>query len=130
MVGVNENLAKTLPPEILALPRTTSIKELAEIYTTADVFLNPSRQETMGLTTVEAMACGTPVVTSNLTAVPEVVDENSGIVLENLEPETIKTAILEVLSRNYPNTRKRAEEYEKSAQYQKYISVYESFIKE
>ena len=129
MVGVNENLAKTLPNEILVFPRTKTVKELAEIYTAADVFLNPSRQETMGLTTVEAMACGTPVVTSNCTAVPEVVDENSGIVCENLEIETIKSAILEVLSKNYPNTRKRAEQYEKQKQYLKYLNQYEKLFK-
>ncbi len=130
MVGVKDEMVATLPKEILTISRTHDVKELAEIYTAADVFLNPSRQETMGLTTVEAMACGTPVVTSNLTAVPEVVDENSGIVCENLELDTIKTAIFEVLGRDYPKTRKRAEEYEKIAQYQKYISVYESMFKE
>ena len=43
----------------------------------------------MGLTTVEAMACGTPVVTSNLTAVPEVVREEGGVVAENLTAEDI-----------------------------------------
>ncbi|MEE0929047.1 MAG: glycosyltransferase [Acutalibacteraceae bacterium] len=125
MVGVNDAMAEKLPSEILTIPRTHSVEELAEIYTAADVFLNPSRQETMGLTTVEAMACGTPVVTSNCTAVPEVVDENSGIVCENLEIDTIKSAILTVLSRDYPNTRARAEEYEKVQQYHKYLKVYE-----
>ena len=130
MVGIKEELAAKLPRNILTIPRTHDAKELAEIYTAADVFLNPSRQETMGLTTVEAMACGTPVVTSNLTAVPEVVNEDSGIVCENLETETIKMAILNVLSRSYPNTRKCAEKYEKSAQYQKYISTYKAYFKE
>lgn len=130
MVGVNDALVEKLPPEILTIPRTHNVEELAEIYTAADVFFNPSRQETMGLTTVEAMACGTPVVTSNCTAVPEVVDESSGIVCEDLEIDTIKSAIFEVLSRDYPNTRARAEKYEKTAQYQKYISVYETCFKE
>ncbi|MBE6781147.1 MAG: glycosyltransferase [Ruminococcaceae bacterium] len=129
LVGIRDELAATLPKEVLTLPRTHSVEELAEIYTAADVFLNPSRQETMGLTTVEAMACGTPVVTSNCTAVPEVVDENSGIVCENLEIETIKSAILEVLSKNYPNTRKRAEQYEKQKQYLKYLNQYEKLFK-
>lgn len=128
MVGVKEELAAKLPKEILTIPSTYDVTELAEIYTAADVFLNPSRQETMGLTTVEAMACGTPVVTSNLTAVPEVVDENSGIVCENLEIDTIKSAILEVLGREYPNTRARAEEYEKTKQYYKYLKEYEKII--
>lgn len=128
MVGVSDALAATLPKEILTIPKTLNIRELAEIYTAADVFLNPSRQETMGLTTVEAMACGTPVVTSNLTAVPEVVDEKSGIVCENLEIDTIKAAIFEVLSRDYPNTRSRAEKYEKAQQYDKYLREYEKLL--
>lgn len=128
MVGVKEELAFALPKNILTISRTHDAKELAEIYTAADVFLNPSKQETMGLTTVEAMACGTPVVTSNLTAVPEVVDEDAGIVCDNLGIDTIKSAIFEALNRNYPSTRKGAERYEKSSQYQKYLSVYESLL--
>ncbi len=128
MVGLTEEQAKTLPKEVLTLPRTHSVEELAEIYTAADVFLNPSRQETMGLTTVEAMACGTPVVTSNCTAVPEVVTEDSGIVCENLEIETIKEAIFKVLNGNYPNTRAVAEKYEKTAQYLKYLNEYEKLL--
>ncbi len=128
MVGVNENLAKTLPNEILVFPRTQTVKELAEIYTAADVFLNPSRQETMGLTTVEAMACGTPVVTSNLTAVPEVVTEENGIVCENLEPENIKNAILKVLEGSYTSVRKTSKKFEKSKQYNKYFEIYYTLV--
>ncbi len=129
LVGMTPDQAEKMPKEILVLPRTNSISELAEIYTAADIFFNPSRQETMGLTTVEAMACGTPVVTSNCTAVPEVVDENSGIVLENLEIDTIINGIETVLAKEYPNTRKRAEYYEKSAQYKKYLEEYEKVLK-
>ena len=130
MVGVDDKLASELPPEILTISRTHNVHELAEIYTAADVFFNPSRQETMGLTTVEAMACGTPVVTSNYTAVPEVVTENSGIVCESLDIETVKTAILKVLESNFPNTRADAERYEKTAQYYMYLEVYKSLLKE
>ena len=129
LVGMTKAQAEKMPKEMLVLPRTNSIKELAEIYTAADVFFNPSRQETMGLTTVEAMACGTPALTSNCTAVPEVVDERSGMVLENLEIDTIIDGINKVLSKDYPNTRSRAEEYEKTAQYKKYIQEYEKVLK-
>ena len=128
IVGMKKEQAEKMPENILVIPRTTNITELAEIYTAADVFLNPSRFETMGLTTVEAMACGTPVVTSNCTAVPEVVTESSGIVCDNLEIETIKNAILKVLSSDYPNTRQDAQRYEKFAQYEKYLELYQSVL--
>lgn len=129
LVGMTKEQAEKMPKEVLVIPRTNSVEELAEIYTAADVFLNLGKEETMGLTTVEAFACGTPAVTSNRTAVPEVVDENSGIVLENLEIDTIIDGITKVLAKEYPNTRSRAEIYEKSAQYNKYLANYKKFFK-
>ena len=130
LVGMTKEQAEKMPKEVLVIPRTNNVKELAEIYTAADVFLNLGKEETMGLTTVEAMACGTPAITSNRTAVPEVVDEKSGIVLEDLEIETVIGGIKEVLAKDYPNTRSRAEEYEKTAQYNKYLASYKKFFKQ
>lgn len=130
LVGMSETQAKEMCDSVLCVPKTTNMSELAGIYTDADVFLNLSRQETMGLTTVEAMACGTPVVTSNFTAVPEVVNSDGGIVVEDLKIENIKAAISVVLSKEYPDTRKVAENYEKSAQYEKYIQLYKKIITE
>ncbi len=129
LVGITESQKQDLPPEVLAVSRTNNATELAEIYTTADIFLNPSSQETMGLVTVEAMACGTPVVTSNRTAVPEVVTPDSGIVLSDLELNTIVEGIKTVLSKDYPQTRNTAQNYEKSAQYNKYLALYNEYFK-
>ena len=128
LVGVTAEAAKDLPENILVIPKTNNVEELAQIYTAADVLLNPSTQETMGLTTVEAMACGTPAAVSNLTAVPEVIDENGGIVLDDLSAETIIKGIESVLGREYPNTRATAEKYEKEQQYLKYIAIYEKLL--
>lgn len=129
LVGMTSEQAGEMPPEMLVLPRTNSITELAEIYTAADIFLNLGEMETMGLTTVEAMACGTPVATSNLTAVPEVVTPLGGIVLSDLETNTIAEGIKTVLSKDYPETRKNAQNYEKSAQYEKYLVLYNDYFK-
>lgn len=68
------------------IPKTENEEVLAELYSTADVFINASYEETFGLTTVEAMACGTPVIVFNSTACPELVDAMTGIVCDcNLE---------------------------------------------
>ena len=128
LVGMTREQKKEMPNEILVLPRTNSIKELSEIYTAADIFLNLGEMETMGLTTVEAMACGTPVAVSNLTAVPEVVTEDGGIVLDKLDTKTIMKGIKTVLSRDYQSTRTNAQKYEKKAQYNKYIALYDSVL--
>lgn len=129
LVGMTAEQAKEMPPEALVLPRTNSISELAEIYTAADIFLNLGEMETMGLTTVEAMACGTPVATSNLTAVPEVVTSMGGIILSDLETDTIVEGIKTVLAKDFPETRQNAQNYEKNAQYNKYLALYNTFIK-
>lgn len=82
LVGVTESLQKKLPEQILMFDRTNNTTELAEIYTAADVFVNPSREETFGLTTVEALACGTTAIVYKDTACEEIALEYGGIVVE------------------------------------------------
>lgn len=82
LVGVTAKQKKKLPQGILALPRTASPQELAEIYSAADVFVNPTHQDNYPTVNLEARACGTPVVTYNVGGSPEsaggkyVVEEN------------------------------------------------------
>lgn len=78
MVGVDERLRQRLPGRIIALPRTESVDELAELYTAADFLLNLSREESFGLVSLEALACGTPVLAYNCTAAPEVLRRHAG----------------------------------------------------
>ena len=92
------NLAEHLPPDwkillvgagtemieknnILTLSRTENQKQLAQIYSTADVYFNASIEETFGLTTAEALSCGTPAIVFDSTACPEIVDGHTGIVV-------------------------------------------------
>jgi glycosyltransferase involved in cell wall biosynthesis len=82
LVGVDESQGKILPANIVQIRRTNSARELAEIYTAADVFVNPSREETFGMTTIEAMACGTPAIVYENTACEEVVRTYGGIATE------------------------------------------------
>ena len=85
MVGVDERLRQRLPGGIIALPRTSGEEELSELYTAADLLVNVSREETFGLTSLEALACGTPVLVYSNTAGPESVrglDGDCGIVVD------------------------------------------------
>lgn len=123
LVGLNSAQLAELPEGIIGIKRTNSARELAEIYTAADVFVNTSREETMGLTTVEALACGTPAVVCNATAVPEVVTEKSGIVIE---PDNIDMLLKAVkgISFSKEDCMERAAEFELSKQYRKYYDLY------
>lgn len=81
MVGVTKPQLSLLPHSIIGIERTENINELVELYSAADIFFNPSREETMGMVTIEALACGTPAIVYDRTAVPEAVDMNTGIII-------------------------------------------------
>ena len=59
LVGLSKRQKEKLPGNIIGILRTENREELAQIYTRADIFINPSWEETFSLVTVEAMACGT-----------------------------------------------------------------------
>ena len=65
MVGLNDNQLKMIPSNILGIQRTENAIQLAEIYTAADVYFNPTYADNYPTTNIEALACGTPVITYN-----------------------------------------------------------------
>jgi putative colanic acid biosynthesis glycosyltransferase len=83
LVGLNKSQVRELPRNIIGITHTENQQELIDLYSIADVFLNLSVEETFGLTTVEAMACGTPTIVYNATACPEVVGDTGIIVNKN-----------------------------------------------
>lgn len=84
------------PPPFVHLAGEVSPEELVELYGAADVMVSPSSFEGFGLTFVEAMACGCPVVGVAATSVPEVVGD-AGILVEAPEPELLAAALRELL---------------------------------
>ena len=92
LVGLDKKQMKHVPKKITAIGRTDSIEELAQIYTAADLFINPSKEETFGLTTVEAQSCGTPAIVYKNTACEEIVKKYGGIAVEQ-SVEALKMAI-------------------------------------
>jgi glycosyltransferase involved in cell wall biosynthesis len=76
-------------------------EEMPDIYNMADVMVLPSETEGAPMVILEALACGTPVIASNVGAVPDLVfDGINGRVLEDLSPEKISSAIMETLFLN------------------------------
>ena len=82
LVGLDQNQLTSLHAKIIGIKRTQNLDELVDIYNAADVFFNPSYEETFGMVTIEALLCGTPVVVYNKTAVPEVVQDPYSKVVE------------------------------------------------
>ncbi len=71
LVGLNKKQIKKLPSNIIGISRIENLEELANLYTCANVLFNPSKEESFSLVTVEAMACGTPVIGYNNSAIKE-----------------------------------------------------------
>ena len=96
LIGLSEAQVAALPSDMVGITRTKDQKELAQYYSDADIYLNLSVEETMGLTTIESLACGTPVITYNKTAVPELVNESVGLVVEAHDLNALQEAITKV----------------------------------
>lgn len=87
----------SLPSNVIHLPRTDSRETLVQYYSMADVFVQPSMEETFGKVTAEAISCGTPVVCFNSTANPELVGTQCGAVVPLGEWEEMLRQIRVVL---------------------------------
>lgn len=134
VVGVNEDQMHRLPEGITCIRRTDSVNQLAEIYSQADVFVNPSKVESFGMTTAEALACGTPAIVYDTSACPEVVDNNTGRVVPLGDVRALSKAIVDLCSQpGRKEMRKACREraislFDRKDRYKEYLHLYDSLL--
>ena len=85
LVGLSEKQVKTLPEGVVGLARTNSPQELAKIYTAADVFFNPTKEDNYPTVLLEAEACGTPVVTYDIGGCGETIEGRRSAVISTYD---------------------------------------------
>lgn len=129
LIGLNEEEIKTLPTKIIGIKRTENIMELAQFYSVADVFINPTLEDTFPTTNLEAQSCGTPVITFRTGGSPEAISDKTGIVVEKGNSIGLLDAVQEIKKNGkhfYANEcRKRAELiFNKDNCFQKYLDLY------
>ena len=135
IVGLTEKQCKKLSYNINCIVRTNSVKELAELYSTADVFINPTYEDNFPTTNIEALACGTPVVTYRTGGSPEAIDEQTGLVVEVGDIYGLVDGIKKVCQSDHKEEtrrlcRERAVNYfNKNDRYLEYIDLYNSLLK-
>ena len=93
LVGLTPEQAAKMPPNVISIPRTNNAVELAHIYSTADVFVNLSVEETFGMTTLEALKCGTMPIVYAGTACEEVTKEFGGVAVERFDWDGLLNAM-------------------------------------
>lgn len=96
LVGLSSAQRRKMPGNIVSIPLVDNDDFLAELYSAADVFLNPSREESFGMTTVEALSCGTPAVVLRNTAGAEIAEKYGGVAVE-MDIEAVKAAVYAIL---------------------------------
>jgi putative colanic acid biosynthesis glycosyltransferase len=79
MVGINNREKRYLPKNVVGIHRTENLSDLCALYNLADVYLNASVEESFGLTTVESLACGTPVIGYDNTGTREILSGIQGL---------------------------------------------------
>lgn len=128
LVGTDDAVDKQLPNGIISIHRTQDQTELAEIYTAADVFANPTREENYPTVNMEAIACGTPVLTFRTGGSPEILDETCGAVVPCDDVDAMEQEIIRICeTRPYCEAAclEKAKSFDKDARFREYIELYE-----
>ena len=133
LIGLSDEQIAALPAGITGIRRTQNVGELAAYYTRASVFVNPTYSDNYPTTNLEAMACGTPVITYRTGGSPEAICPKSGIIVEQGDITALKDAIEEICANGkeyYSDAcRKRAEEhFDKNKCFMQYINLYNSLL--
>ena len=127
LVGVDRATARTLPPEIIAVERTADRAELAALYSAADVFVNPTREDTFPTVNLEALACGTPVLTFDVGGSAEIPDARSGLAVPAGDVDALERAV-RTACEEAPFRREdclaRGRQFDRDAKFQSYLELY------
>ena len=127
LVGTNDAVDRQLTSNIISIHRTRNQKELAQIYTVADVFVNCTREETYPTVNMESLACGTPVLTFKTGGSPEMLDSTCGSVVEKNDIDAIEHEIIRICEEK-PYSKEacvtRAQGFEEVEKFKEYAKAY------
>lgn len=129
LVGLTSEQIAKLPVGIKGITRTESVEQLARLYSEANVMVNPTYADSFPTVNMEALACGTPVITYRTGGSPEIIDDKTGVVVEQGDVEGLVLAIKQI--KEHPlssiDCRNRAvQKYDKDKRFADYVNLYES----
>ncbi|MBQ6575008.1 MAG: glycosyltransferase [Lachnospiraceae bacterium] len=131
LVGLNDEQMGRLPESIIGIGHTDSVEELAALYSMADIYVNLTLEDTFPTTNIEAIACGTPVITYRSGGSAESIDDSCGIAVERNSVQGVVAAIDTILSQKgmaytTQDCVRHAMLYDKEVRFEEYIrEVYE-----
>lgn len=133
MLGVPAFLSEKLPKTIEARPLIADPALLAKYYSAADVFVNPTYNDTFPTVNLEAQACGTPVVCYQSGGAPDTLSSATGIVVPRGDYEALEKAIYSIKNKEFAPSQQVCREwaetqFDKEQNFQKYITLYNSLL--
>lgn len=128
LVGLTEKQMNQIPENIIGITRTNNVEELVDIYSSADVFVNPTLEDNFPTTNLEALACGTAVITFDTGGSPESIDKITGIEIENRTSNQIYEVISKLRRSPFRKNAcvEKGKEFDKSKKFMEYVKLYES----
>jgi glycosyltransferase involved in cell wall biosynthesis len=131
MLGVSPSLQKQLPASIVTLPLIKEQALLAKYYSAADVFVNPTHNDTSSTVNMEALACARPIVCYRSGGAIEIIDEQTGIGVPRGDYKALLEGVLSLKGHSMGEScRARAIQlYDKNKNFERYIELYRSLCK-
>lgn len=133
LVGLNKKQLRGLPAGITGIARTENAEQLAALYSAANVFVNPTWQDNFPTTNIEALACGTPVITYNTGGSPEAIDDETGAVVDQGDINGLKKSILKISKKEKSYYQQKCRQralnfFNKEDRFRDYLNIYEKII--
>lgn len=136
LVGLSCEQMKNLPDGIRGIEHTESVQELVALYSSSDVLVNPTYADTFPTVNIEALACGTPVITYRTGGSPEAVSPETGWVVEQGDIARVAEIVeslenkgeSEVMSQRAACRDRAVKEFDRDKCFDKYLKLYNSLL--
>lgn len=127
LVGTNEIIDKQLPNNIISIHRTNNQQELAEIYTAGDLYINLTREDNYPTVNMEAIACGTPMITFRTGGSVEALDNTCGCIVDCGDIDTLEKKIIKICENKIFSRKdciERSKAFDENMLYDDYVNLY------
>lgn len=125
LIGLTAQQLPHVPPNVLGLPRTANQTELAQWYTVADVFVNPTYEDTFPTVDMEAQSCGAPAAVYETDGCPETLVTGNSVPTAQGDLDGLEHAVRDVVRRGVRVAPCETERFDKEWTYGEYIRLYE-----
>lgn len=133
IVGINDKELRNLPKNVIGIKRTENINDLTDLYSTANVYFNPTWEDNFPTTNLEALACGTPVVTYDTGGSGEAIDKNTGYSIKKGNIKEAYKLILKICSIGKENYSSKCHEraiayFNRDQRFEEYFKLYNKIL--